>query len=146
MRPDIYHLLWTFPKGFYVKSIKLGDRLLPDDRIDLTGALAPLTIQLASDGGRVQGVVRNSAGEPVPGAVVTMTADPSYDFWSATCDNAGRFEIRDIAPGDYRLLAFDDAPQGAPQDPDFRKPYEKTAARLQVLPSTQQTLNLIAIP
>jgi len=143
VQPDRYRLEWTIPKGVYVKSIKLGDRLLPDDHVDLTGVLAPLTIQLATDGGRVEGVVRNAAGELAPGAVVTMTADPSYDFWSATADDAGHFEIRDIAPGEYRLLAFEDAPQGAPQDPDFRKPYEKQAVKLQVLPSTQQKIDLV---
>ena len=136
VRPDRYHLLWNIPKGMYVKSIKLGDRLLPDDGIDLTGPPAPLAIQLATDGGRIQGVVRNSAGEPVAGAVVTMNSGTTYDVWTATSDDAGQYAIRDIAPGDYRVLAFDDAPQGAPQDADFRKPYEKSAVPLQVLPST----------
>ncbi len=144
VRPEHYRVLWTLPKGVYVKSMKLGDRVLPDDQVDLTGASAPFGIQLASDGGRVQGVVRNAAGEPVPGAVVTLTADPSYDFWSATSDDAGQFDIRDIAPGNYLLLAFNDAPQGAPQDPDFRKPYEKGAVQVQVLPSTQQKIDLVA--
>ena len=37
VRPDHYHLLWNIPKGTYVKSIKLGDRLLADDGVDLTG-------------------------------------------------------------------------------------------------------------
>lgn len=146
VQPEHYHLLWTLPKGVYVKSIKLGDRVLPDDQLDLTGAPAPLAIQLANDGGRVQGIVRNAAGEPVPGAVVTLTADPSYDFWSATSDDAGQFDIRDIAPGNYLLLAFDDAPQGAPQDADFRKPYEKGALQVQVLPSTQQKIDVVATP
>ncbi|HWC99734.1 MAG TPA: carboxypeptidase-like regulatory domain-containing protein [Candidatus Sulfopaludibacter sp.] len=145
VRPDVYHLMWSLPKGVYVQSIKQGDRTLRDDRVDLSGAVSPLTLQLASDGARVQGTVRNGAGEAVPGAVVTMTADPSYDSWSATCDDAGHFEIRDIAPGEYKLLAFDGAPQGAPQDPDFRKPYEKNAVKLQVFPSTQQKQDLTAI-
>jgi hypothetical protein len=146
VRPDHYHLLWTIPKGTYVKSIKLGDRLLPDDSIDLTGPPAPLAIQLATDGGRIQGVVRNSTGEPVAGAVVTMNSGTAYDVWTATSDDAGQYAIRDIAPGDYRVLAFDDAPQGAPQDPDFRKPFEKSATPLQVLPSTQQKIDLVAVP
>lgn len=143
--PDRYHLLWNLPKGVYVKSIRFGDRRLPDDRLDLTGAVAPLSIQLAADGGRVQGTVRNAAGQPVPEAVVTLSADPAYDFWSAIADDAGHFEIRDIAPGTYSLLAFDGAPSGAPQDPDYRKPYQKSAKKLEVLPSTQQTIDLIAI-
>jgi len=145
VRPDIYHLLWNVPKGVYVQSIKMGDRTLPSDRVDLNGTIAPLAIQLANDGARVQGTVRNVAGEPVPGAVVSMAADPSYDVWSATCDDTGHFDIRDIAPGEYKLLAFQDAPQGAPQDPDFRKPFEKSAIKLQVLPSTQQKLDLVAV-
>lgn len=142
---DVYRLTWNLPKGVYVKWIKMGDRLLKDDRVDLSGAAGPLTIQLAADGGRVQGTVRDAEGKPVPGAFVTMTSEPSYDFWSATADDTGHFEIRDIAPGDYRLLAFQDAPEGAPNDPDFRKPYQKSAALLQVLPSTQQKLDLVAI-
>ena len=145
VRPDHYHLLWNIPKGSYVKSIKLGDRLLPDDGVDLTGSPAPLAIQLATDGGRIQGVVRNSAGEPVAGAVVTMNSSTTYDVWTATSDDAGQYEIRDIAPGEYRVLAFDDAPQGAPGDADFRKPYEKSAVPLQVLPSTQQKVDLVAV-
>ncbi len=145
VRPDIYRLAWTFPKGYYVKSIKMGDRLLPDDRVDLTGPVAPLVVQLATDGGRVQGTVRNAAGEPVSGAVVTLTAEPSYDFWSATSDDKGQFEIRDIAPGNYKLLAFEDAPEGAPQDSDFRKPYNKSAVSVEVLPSTQQKIDVVAV-
>ncbi len=145
VRPDHYHLLWNIPKGTYVKSIKLGDRLLPDDGVDLTGSPAPLAIQLATDGGRIQGVVRNSAGEPVAGAVVTMNSSTTYDVWTATSDDAGQYEIRDIAPGEYRVLAFDDAPQGAPEDADFRKAYEKSAVALQVLPSTQQKVDLVAV-
>ena len=43
------------------------------------------------------------------------------------------------------MLAFDDAPQGAPQDPDFRKPYEKSAVKVQVLPSTQQKVDVVAV-
>jgi 5-hydroxyisourate hydrolase-like protein (transthyretin family) len=143
--PDLFRLVWSLPKGTYVKSIKFGDRLLKDDRLDLTGPAAPLSIQLADDGGRVQGTVRNAAGEPVPGAIVTMSASPSYDFWSATADDTGNFEIRDIAPGDYKLLAFQDAPDGATYDPDFRQPFEKNAARLQVLPSTQQKIDLVTV-
>jgi len=145
VRPDVYHLIWTLPKGVYVQSIKMGDRTLRDDRMDLNGAIAPLTIQVANDGARVQGTVRNAAGEPAPGAVVSMSADPSYDVWSATCDDTGHFEIRDLAPGEYKLLAFQDAPQGAPQDPDFRKPFEKSAIKLQVFPSTQQKVDLVAV-
>jgi hypothetical protein len=145
VRPDVYHLVWTLPKGVYVQSIKMGDRTLRDDRVDLNGTIAPLAIQLAGDGARVQGTVRNASGEPVPGAIVSMSADPSYDVWSAICDDAGHFEIRDIAPGEYKLLAFEDAPQGAPQDPDFRKPFEKSAVTLQVFPSTQQKVDLVAV-
>ena len=146
VQPDHYHLVWSIPKGSYVKSIKLGDRVLPDDGIDLTGAPAPLAIQLATDGGRIEGVVRNSAGKPVAGAVVTINADTTYDVWSATSDDTGQYTIRDIAPGEYRVLAFDDAPQGAPEDAEFRKPYEKSAVTLQVLPSTQQKVDLVAVP
>ncbi len=145
VRPDRYHLIWSMPKGFYVKSIKMGDRRLTDDALDLTGAVAPLAIEVATDGGQVQGVVRNSKGEPVEGAAVTLTTSPSYDVWSATTDQNGQYEIRDIAPGDYKLIAFDGAPEGAPGDPDFRKPYEKSAVDVQVLPSTRQKMDLTAV-
>ena len=144
--PGSYRLVWSTPKGVYVKSIRSGDRLLADDRIEITGNPAPIAIQLSDDGGKVAGLVRNGAGEPVAGATVTLTSDPSYDFWSAVSDEKGQFEIRDIAPGEYKLMAFDGAPDGAPQDADFRKQFEKNAVKLQVLPSTQQKADVVAIP
>ncbi len=140
-----YRLAWTLPKGFYVQSIRQGDRVLPDDRIEVAGTSGPIAIRLAADGGRITGVVRNGAGEAVAGASVALVASPSYDFWSATSDEKGQFEIPDIAPGEYRLTAFQDAPAGAAQDPDFRKPYEKSAVAVQVLPSTQQKIDVTAV-
>jgi len=50
---------------------------------------------------------------------------------SATSQPGGKFEVRDLAPGEYRVFAFVDVEEGAPLDVDFRRPYESQGKKVQ---------------
>jgi hypothetical protein len=48
-------------------------------------------------------------------------------FKTTLTDQNGHYSIQGIAPGSYKVYAFEDLPQGANQDPDFMKAFEKSA-------------------
>jgi hypothetical protein len=45
-------------------------------------------------------------------------------YRTATSDQQGRFTFSNVAPGDYKVLAWEDVPRGAYTDPAFLKNYE----------------------
>jgi hypothetical protein len=57
-------------------------------------------------------------------------------------DEKGNFRFTNVAPGDYRLFAWQDVEQGAPQDPDYRKPFENQSRLVTLPPNGKQTIQL----
>ena len=146
---DAYNLSVDVPAGAYLKAIKLGNAVLPDLRVDFSGGAAPLTLLLATDGGRIRGSVENSAGESQPQALVRLYPDGAMSDRGdrakfATTDNEGRYEIADIAPGDYRLYVWNDNVIRPWFDPDLRKTYAAQSVAVTVAPGSTQVLSLKA--
>lgn len=150
--PDVYEVnaVGSHP-GVYMKSVRFGEAEAPDDRIDLTQGSGPLTILLGTDVGEVEGSVKNLNGDPGVRVRVTLIAYGSHlsriDLSrSGFTDEQGKFHLRNVAPGDYRIFAWEDVPLGAPQDPEFRKPFEKQAVTVKLEPNGHETgLELTAI-
>ena len=152
VQPNSYRvMLANGPGKLYVKSIRIGDQDLADRRIDLTGtAPDPISILLASDVGTIDGSVQHAGGEPA--ARVRVTAIPYGDHIGrgelqkfAFTDDQGHFSIKNVAPGEYKVFAWEDVEIGAPQDPEFRKPFEKLAASVKLSSNGNQTVQLTAI-
>lgn len=150
LQPLSYRLRVKCPAGSYVKSVKLGDAVLSTPLIDIAGAPGAMTITLATDGGRVAGVVLDSTGGAVDGASVVLAPDGPLREWAdlartAISDKDGKFELRDIAPGAYALFAWEDAEPGAGLDPEFRRPFLQQATRLDVAAESRQSLHVTAL-
>ena len=90
----------------------------------------PLSIAIGTDGGTVEGVTTDGA------AVVLVPAGARREWADlvrqANAGAGGRFELRDVAPGEYQLLAWQDAEPGAPLDADFRAPFVNRATAVSV--------------
>lgn len=148
--PDQYDIRVTAPPGGYLKSVRVGGRELSSPRVDLAGSAGALAIAIGGDGGKIDGTVWDARGEAAEGAQVVLVPDGRLRDWpdlvrSAVAATGGKFALRDIAPGDYRLFAFDDAERGAPLDPDFRKPFEGRATAIHVEASGKQTIRVKAM-
>jgi Carboxypeptidase regulatory-like domain len=116
---------------FYVKSIRSGSQDIlrsgftaaPSERIDLD-------VLLGSDGGSVEGVVSDSDDKPVTGATVVLIPNDTvlrtrFDFTrDVVTDQAGHFELKSIAPGRYKLFAWDDIEPGSWFDPEVLRRVE----------------------
>ena len=114
-------------EDFYVKSARLGDKDILDSGIDAArGAVGALEVVL-SRGGQVEGVVLNAEDQPATGAAVVLVPKHRV-LWRLykenTTDQYGRFHIKGIAPGDYKLFAWEDVETGAYEDPEFLKGFE----------------------
>jgi hypothetical protein len=148
--PDIYEITVGVTQGAYVKSIKFGDAEAQDGRIDLTQGTGPVTVLLGTDVGEVEGSVKKSNGDPAVRVRVTLIAYGTHLGRSdlsrfAFSDEQGKFHLRNVAPGEYLVFAWEDVPIGAPQDPEFRKPFEKQAGAVKIEPNGHATVELTAI-
>jgi hypothetical protein len=66
-------------------------------------------------------------------------------FKEQATDQYGHFELRGIAPGDYKVFSWEEAESGAWEDPEFLKPFEEKGEKISLQENDQKTLNLTAI-
>jgi protocatechuate 3,4-dioxygenase beta subunit len=148
--PEVHQLSATSAPGTYVKAIRMGAQELPDFRVDFSKLSGPMTILLGTDGAGLEGVVRNSGGDPVKSATVTLAPTGSQQqrperLRAASSDEKGHFTIGDVVPGEYQIFSWLNPPDGAPLDLDFRKPYEKLAMSVKLAPNARKTVKLKVI-
>jgi hypothetical protein len=145
--PDLYRIR-VLGATVYVTSIKSQNEELPEDQLDLRhhggGAL---TVTVSGDMGRVEGTVTDDDGKPAPTINVTMIPDQDKPDWhdrfqNRITDAQGRFTFPALVPGHYTVFAWKDVQRGAPQDPEFRKPFEKLGVSMKVEAGGRQTLDL----
>ena len=150
--PGIYRVnLDHLQNLYYVKSIHWGAADVMEGRLDLTGGAPPrteLAIVLGGDGGEFTGVVQNEKLEPVDSATVTLipagaTRRTRSYFKTAITDGAGHFTIAGIAPGSYKVFAWDQVDSNAVfYDPEFLKPYEGAGQNIEIQTKGKHTAEL----
>jgi hypothetical protein len=135
--------------GLYLKSVRWGDADITDGEVDLTAGLPPrmeLSVVLGADAAQLEGVVKND-NDPAEAATVALVPTGSHRspgfYKSATTDEAGHFTIRDIAPGTYKVFAWDKVNVNAVIfDPEFLRPYETAAQKLSLDPNAKEKVEL----
>jgi len=139
-------------EDYYIKSASLGDKDVLESGLDGarlgTGAL---TIVVSSLGGQVEGVVLNADEQPAAGAAVVLVPEAarrsqSRLYKEVTTDQYGRFDIKGIAPGDYKLFAWEDVETGAYEDPDFLKTFEALGESFTIRAGSHESRELKLIP
>ena len=143
--------------NIYLRSILVGGRALPGAVLDLTepSATRDLTLLLANDGGRVEGLATGMAAAAQAFAVL-VPADLSQ-LAGATLRTAqiaigGRFRLASVPPGDYLVYAFAQTPGNAfqlesmLQDPGWVPTFKGQPATLRVEPNSLATIQLSTQP
>jgi uncharacterized protein (DUF2141 family) len=110
-----------------------------------------LQIQIASDGGRITGAVfdRNDALFPNSEVILVPTSVSRFRFdryRTAVTGDDGQFSIRGIAPGDYKLFAWESLEPNAHLNIDFMRPYESMGTPVHIEPNGNGAVSLRAIP
>jgi len=124
--PGVYRVnVGGLAENTYVKAINFGGQDFNGKDLDLSNSSGgEMLVVLSPNGAEVTGTVRDSDGKPVPSAVVQI-CDKSGDVAkSADTDQNGAFDLKGLAPGEYKVFAWEDRGDGIIQDPDFRKIFD----------------------
>lgn len=138
MAPDRYRVLMAgLPERYYMKAARLGDVDMLENGADVDSGAGPLEILLSATGGEVQGVSLDARGQPAPGATVVLAPEIEHRlrrdlFRTTVADQYGRFTLQGIAPGDYKLFAWEEVENDAWLDPEFLRPFESAARSITV--------------
>ena len=127
-------------QGVYVKSAKLGGVDVLNTGFRFSGEPDKvLEILLARNAGSLVGRVEDERQQPSSGVFVTLIPDISTarlyrtDMYKTTSTDAeGRFEIKNLPPGDYKIFALEGFEKDAWVDPEFFKPYEERGVSLKI--------------
>jgi hypothetical protein len=151
--PEGYYRLQVLnlPANSYVADILQGAKSVYANGLIEVGN-APVDVQVVmNDGaGMAKGIVLNAARQPVENASVVLVPRDSLRnnhmlFASARTSAAGTFRIANIAPGDYKLFAWEDAPPTAWLNRDYLAAYENHGLPVRVN-STGVDVQLSLIP
>ena len=93
----------------------------------------------------VPSAIRNSRRRAVPWWCWRLTggvASRRTFFKMATTDAQGHFTIKGIAPGDYKLFAWEQSEDPDYQDPEFLKPYENQGEAVTIREGSHESVQL----
>jgi hypothetical protein len=148
-----YRLLVTgLPAGTYLVAGRFGSAdVLNGPFIPAENERNSLQLQLGSTPGRVSGIVRDAKGSPYTGALAALVPDESRrgrtDLYSSIpTDQSGRFSFNNVAPGNYRIFAWEEIPTGAFQDPDYIRRFESRGKPVVVQQSGSTEIEVSLIP
>jgi hypothetical protein len=127
----------------FVKSITYGGKEIPESGAVLTGG-APLVIALGSKAAIVEGTVIDRHGAPLPHAIVAIVEGGKAKIGEA--DGHGKFYWANNAPGEVKLLAWQDVDASALEAPGATQPFEASAQVVKLADGAHQTVQLRAIP
>ncbi len=139
------------PPNGYVADIRAAGASAIDSGIDINSQTGEIQIALKTDGKRIQGVVRDASQKAVASVRVALVpASPSRRqniqlFKTALTDNSGNFSLFGIAPGDYKLFAWEAVPNSAWMNAEFLELYESRGqlVTLGATPTVNVELKLI---
>ncbi|HUJ22241.1 MAG TPA: carboxypeptidase-like regulatory domain-containing protein [Bryobacteraceae bacterium] len=140
------------PEDYYLKSARLGGTEVQDTGIDATsGMTGSLDIVMSSNSGQIEGVVLDADDQPVTAATVSLVPDeprrarPRF-YRVVTTDQYGRFILKGVVPGGYKLFAWEDIADGQYEDPEFLKSYETQGWPVTVRERSHESAQLKLIP
>lgn len=151
--PEVYTFqLYGQMGNAYLKSVRMGDQDVLANGLDITsGAAGSLDVVLSTNGGQVEGTVTNAKGEPATTAMVVLIPDAAratqtHLFKATGADQHGHFALRGVAPGEYKVYAWEDVDPSAWQDPEFMKPFETKGESISIRENSRENLRLKVIP
>lgn len=111
--PGKYRINVSMPQDAgYLESVKFGEQDVTGQEFTVSAGGAPIRVTLGSNGGSVTGMIA-ADGNPAPGATIVLLPvrkelrEQPFLRTTSTDQNAS-FSIKNIAPGDYLLLGFED--------------------------------------
>jgi hypothetical protein len=111
----------------------------------------PIQVILNSGAARIDGTVRDINSKPLAGStVILVPPDGSREnrelYHNVISDSNGHFEIRNVAPGSYKLFAWESISPGAYFNSEFIRPIENRGQSISVIQDSIVNAEIFAIP
>jgi hypothetical protein len=134
----------------YLKQVVIGDKETVDGRVDFSSGIdaTQIKVVVSINGAHIEGSVKYDKQQTTPRATVVLVPSPTDAtprYKSASTDQNGHFVLRGIAPGKYKLYAFDQIDSGAFYDVDYMKPFDGKGETVDVSEGDRLTRDLTLI-
>jgi hypothetical protein len=140
------------PADAYVSEIRLDGRSVYDENIITVsnGSQENLEVVVTRGGATIQGTVQDTKHNPVAATRITLIPDMprrgnALLYKSAISNPTGSFTLSGVAPGNYKLFAWEHYPAGAEQDPDFMRDYDVLGTSVSVSAGIAQANIQVAV-
>jgi hypothetical protein len=152
--PGKYYIaVQPLPANAYVVDVKAGGTSVFDSGVDISSQTGEIQVIVSTSGAKIQGRVIDAEQKPAASARVVLVPPASRRqnvqlYKVATSDSSGNFTISGIAPGDYKLFAWETVPNTAWLNQEFLAPFEGRglAVTVSASGSTPATIELKRIP
>jgi hypothetical protein len=144
-------LTFNGPGGMYMAAMRMDSQDVRNG-LRLDGQpTAQLEMEVGTRGAVVDGTVVSDQQRPVAGATVVLVPDTflrqrSTLYKTVTADDDGRFNLNTIAPGDYKVFAWEDVERGAWEDPNFLRNIEARGRSVALRDGASESVQITAIP
>jgi hypothetical protein len=142
----------SLPLNGYVADVRGAGASVMDAGVDISSQTGEVEVVLKTDGKRIEGVVRDASQKGAAAARVALVPSaPSRRqniqlYKTANTDNAGKFAISGVAPGDYKLFAWEAVPNTAWMNAEFMALYEARGQAVTVGSTPTVNVELKLIP
>ena len=135
--------------AWWLKSIVAGDRDLLDAPLDIRQSLSDVAITFADRASELSGSVTDAQSKPSrDGWVIAFSTNRQSWFFNSRriaavrADVTGRYTIKNLPPGDYRVVVTRDLEQGEWFDPSVLERLLPTATPVTITGVDKTTVDL----
>ena len=135
----------------YVKLARLDSADVLHEPVRISGPVSgTLDIVLSTKSGQIDGMLVNERSQPLSGIQTVLVPDQSRDrpqlYKRAITDDTGHFTMRGIAPGEYKIFAWEVLEEFGYFDSDFLRQFEQKGRPVSVTESSKINVEVKIIP
>ena len=127
------------PPGTYVKSVRFGGVDITHSVLDLTaGTGGALEVTLSPNAAQVRGSLRSAGGN----IQVTLWSTDGSEVRTSVTGGDGGVTFAGLAPGEYRIAAWEQLELGMANVPEFRNAFNNKAATVRLSENSRESVEV----
>jgi len=139
------------PGATYLADIRQGTASVYDNGLQVGNSeVAPLEVDIRTNGGSVDALVLGADQKPAAGKTVVLVPTQRRQnpvlYIVGQSDSQGQVVMSNVAPGQYKLFAWDSVSAGAWMNAEFMKKVEEAGTTVTVGAGTRHTAQVRMIP
>jgi uncharacterized protein (DUF2141 family) len=148
--PGAYSVYLEGGPNLYLKSIEYAHNDVPDGVVNVGMDRGALILRAGTDPGQLTGIVRTANGDPAGDTPVLAAPTGALAgrldlVKTAATDANGQFQMKGLAPGEYKVFAWEDNDRELMMAREFREEFESDAATVTIQPSAGASVSVTAI-